>query len=152
MGLIGLNLLGILLWRFGKLFHERWLLWLYVMSVLGPQIGNQVGWATTEIGRQPWVVYGLMRTAEGVSKSVGAEQILGSLILFTLIYILLFALFIMHGAIYVVLKTEGELHDLMRSWVNNTIIFFVICYATTMMATLLHLPWQDKTGPHELLI
>ena len=94
MGLIGLSLLGILLWWFGKLFHARWLLWLYVVSVLGPQIGNQVGWATAEIGRQPWVVYGLMRTAEGVSKSVGAEQVLGSLILFTLIYILLFALFI----------------------------------------------------------
>ncbi len=50
------------------------------------------------------------------------------------------ALFMMHGAIYVVLKTEGELHDLMRSWVNNAIIFFVICYATTTMATLLYLP------------
>ena len=94
MGLIGLSLLGILLWWFGKLFQARWLLWLYVLSVLGPQIGNQVGWATAEIGRQPWIVYGLMRTSEGVSKSVGAEQILGSLILFTLIYILLFALFI----------------------------------------------------------
>jgi cytochrome bd ubiquinol oxidase subunit I len=94
LGLIGLSLLGILWWRFGKLFHARWLLWLYVVSVLGPQIGNQVGWATAEIGRQPWIIYGLMRTSEGVSKFVGAEQILGSLILFTLIYILLFALFL----------------------------------------------------------
>ena len=50
------------------------------------------------------------------------------------------ALFMMHGAIYVVLKTEGELHDLVRGWVNNAIIFFVICYATTTMATLLYLP------------
>jgi cytochrome bd ubiquinol oxidase subunit II len=50
------------------------------------------------------------------------------------------AMFMMHGAIYVVLKTEGELHDLVRGWVNNAIIFFVICYATTTMATLLYLP------------
>lgn len=94
MGLIGLSLLGILLWWFGRLFQARWLLWLYVFSVIGPQIGNQVGWATAEIGRQPWIVYGLMRTSDGVSRAVNSGQILGSLILFTLIYILLFVLFI----------------------------------------------------------
>ena len=65
-----------------------------MFSVLGPQIANQVGWATAEIGRQPWIVYGLMRTSDGVSKTVESGQILGSLILFTLIYVLLFALFI----------------------------------------------------------
>lgn len=50
------------------------------------------------------------------------------------------ALFMMHGAIYLVLKTEGPLHDRLRSWVNNAIIFFIICYATTTMATLLFVP------------
>lgn len=50
------------------------------------------------------------------------------------------ALFMMHGAIYVVLKTEGELHDKVRSWVNNTIIFFIICYMTTTMVTLIFVP------------
>lgn len=50
------------------------------------------------------------------------------------------ALFMMHGAIYVVMKTEGEMHEKVRGWVNNTIIFFVICYATTTMATLIYLP------------
>ncbi len=50
------------------------------------------------------------------------------------------ALFMMHGAIYVVLKTEGPLQAKVRSWVNNTIIFFIICYATTTMATLLYVP------------
>lgn len=94
LGLIGLSLLGILLWKLGRLFQARWLLCLYVFSVLGPQIGNQVGWATAEIGRQPWIVYGLMRTSDGVSRAVNSGQILGSLILFTLIYILLFVLFI----------------------------------------------------------
>jgi cytochrome d ubiquinol oxidase subunit II len=50
------------------------------------------------------------------------------------------ALFAMHGALYVVMKTEGELHDKVRGWVNNTIIFFIICYAITTMATLLYVP------------
>ena len=50
------------------------------------------------------------------------------------------ALFMMHGAIYVVLKTEGELHDKVRGWVNNTIILFIICYVTTTMVTLIFVP------------
>ncbi len=50
------------------------------------------------------------------------------------------SLFMMHGAIYGVMKTEGELHIKMRGWVNNAIIFFVICYVTTTMATLVYFP------------
>jgi len=50
------------------------------------------------------------------------------------------ALFMMHGAIYLVLKTEGPLHDKIRGWVNNTITFFIICYAFTTLATLLFIP------------
>ena len=50
------------------------------------------------------------------------------------------ALFMTHGAIYGVMKTEGELQIKLRSWVNNTIIFFIICYITTTMATLIYYP------------
>ena len=50
------------------------------------------------------------------------------------------ALFAMHGSIYVVMKTEGELHDKVRGWINHTIIFFIICYAVTTMATLIYVP------------
>ncbi len=50
------------------------------------------------------------------------------------------ALFMMHGAIYVVMKTDGELQNRIRGWVNNTIIFFVISYVTTTMATLIYYP------------
>ena len=50
------------------------------------------------------------------------------------------ALFMMHGAIYGVMKTEGKLHDKLRGWAMNCIIFFVICAAMTMMATLLYVP------------
>lgn len=50
------------------------------------------------------------------------------------------ALFMMHGSIYVVMKTEGEFHNRIRGWVNNCIIFFIICYATTTIATLVYVP------------
>ena len=50
------------------------------------------------------------------------------------------ALFMMHGSLYIVMKTEGELHDKVRGWVNNCIIFFIVCYAVTTMATLLYVP------------
>lgn len=50
------------------------------------------------------------------------------------------ALFMMHGSIYIVLKTEGEFHDVARGWVNKAIIAFVACYAATTMATFLYLP------------
>jgi cytochrome d ubiquinol oxidase subunit II len=55
------------------------------------------------------------------------------------------ALFMMHGAIYLVLKTEGNLHNSLRCWVNNTIIFFIICYAATTAATLLYVPHMLET-------
>jgi cytochrome d ubiquinol oxidase subunit II len=50
------------------------------------------------------------------------------------------ALFMMHGSIYVVMKTEGELHAQARGWVNNCIIFFIMCYAMVTVATLLYVP------------
>jgi cytochrome d ubiquinol oxidase subunit II len=50
------------------------------------------------------------------------------------------ALFMMHGSIYAVMKTEGSLQSKIRGWVNNTIIFFVICYVTTTMYTLIYYP------------
>lgn len=50
------------------------------------------------------------------------------------------ALFMMHGSIFVVMKTEGDLHNKIRNWIRNTIIFFVLCYVTTTMVTLLYVP------------
>lgn len=94
MFLIALTLYASFQWWRGKLFQQRWLLWVFVFSVFLPQIGNQVGWFAAEMGRQPWVVYGLLRTSDALSKAVTAEQVLFSLILFTIVYILLFILFI----------------------------------------------------------
>ena len=93
-GLIAIAMLGVLQWWRGKLFQQRWLLWIMVFSVLGPQLANQCGWFAAEMGRQPWVVYGLLRTSDGLSATVKANAVLTSLIMFTLIYLLLFAVFV----------------------------------------------------------
>jgi cytochrome bd ubiquinol oxidase subunit II len=62
------------------------------------------------------------------------------------------ALFMMHGAIYAVMKTEGPLHNQVRGWVNNCIIFFIICYAATTMATLIYVPHMAaRVRAHPLL-
>jgi cytochrome d ubiquinol oxidase subunit I len=92
--LIAISLLGVFFWWRGTLFKQKWLMWIFVFSVLLPQIANQIGWITAEVGRQPWIVYGLLRTSEGLSKAVEAGQVWFSLILFTIIYAGLFILFI----------------------------------------------------------
>jgi cytochrome d ubiquinol oxidase subunit I len=92
--LIGISVLGIFLWWRGTLFENRLIMKLFVLSVLGPQIGNQAGWFTAEVGRQPWLVYGILRTSDGLSKAVSSNHIIFSLFLFAFIYLLLFALFI----------------------------------------------------------
>jgi cytochrome d ubiquinol oxidase subunit I len=62
---------SILLWR-GRLFSARWMLWILLLCLPFPYIANTAGWITAEIGRQPWLVYGLMRTSAGYSKMVSA--------------------------------------------------------------------------------
>lgn len=100
-------------WR-GTLFQKRWLLWVCVISVLGPFIANEVGWMTAEVGRQPWIVHpNLIRDAAGsplfdaagmiqynlqegmltrkaVSEAIDGGQVLASIVMFSLIYGLLF--------------------------------------------------------------
>ncbi|MCB2205136.1 cytochrome ubiquinol oxidase subunit I [bacterium] len=80
-------------WR-GTLFDKRWLLWVFVFSIIGPYIANQAGWIAAEVGRQPWIVYGLLRTSDALSKAVSAEEVLTSIILFTIIYLFLFAIWL----------------------------------------------------------
>jgi len=94
MLLIGLSLLSLFLIYRNKLGSNKLFLQVLVLSVLLPQIANQIGWASAEIGRQPWIVYNLMRTKDALSKAVTAEHVWFSLILFTLIYALLFVLFL----------------------------------------------------------
>jgi cytochrome d ubiquinol oxidase subunit I len=82
-----------LLWR-GKLFQSRWVLWSLLLSFPFPYIANTAGWMTAELGRQPWVVYGLIRTSEGYSKYVSAGNSLFTLLGFMGIYTVTSILFI----------------------------------------------------------
>lgn len=94
MVLIALSLLATFYWWRGTLFDKKWLLWIFVYAAILPQIANQVGWFAAEMGRQPWVVYGLLRTSDAFSQAVTDNQIIFSLVLFLFVYTLLFALFI----------------------------------------------------------
>jgi cytochrome bd ubiquinol oxidase subunit I len=81
-----------LLWR-GRLYTTRSLLWLLLISFPLPYIANTAGWITAEIGRQPWLIYGLMRTSDGYSNTVSAGNGLFTLIGFMGLYLLLGLLF-----------------------------------------------------------
>jgi cytochrome d ubiquinol oxidase subunit I len=82
-----------LLWR-GKLFNARWMLWIVLLSLPFPYIANTAGWITAELGRQPWLVYGLMRTADGYSKTVSAGNGMFTLLGFMGMYTVLGILFL----------------------------------------------------------
>lgn len=78
----------------GKLYDDQWLLKVLVWSVPLPILATQLGWITAEVGRQPWIVYKLLRTLEGASPTVSAQEIGFSLTLFSVIYIALFAAYL----------------------------------------------------------
>jgi cytochrome d ubiquinol oxidase subunit I len=82
-----------LLWR-DKLFSARWMLWVLMLALPFPYIANTAGWMTAELGRQPWLVYGLMRTADGFSKMVSAGNAMFTLLGFLGMYTVLGILFL----------------------------------------------------------
>ena len=94
MGLILVSVLGAFFWWRGSLHRQRWLLWIFVFSVIGPELANELGWFSAEVGRQPWIVYGILRTSQGVSPHLQAGEVLASIVMFSLVYLLLGALFI----------------------------------------------------------
>ncbi len=111
------------IWR-GTLFRSRWLMGLFTVSVLGPFAANELGWVAAEVGRQPWLVYGLLRTEDGVSKAVPGEQILASIIMFGTIYLLLFLvwIFVLNHKIQDGPREEyaeiGPMEKRSRSWLD----------------------------------
>lgn len=94
MSIIGISFLGLFFWIRGSLFKNKWYLTILVFSILLPHAANQLGWASAEIGRQPWIVYGLLRTKDAVSVTVSYGELVFSLILFVFIYLLLLFLFL----------------------------------------------------------
>ncbi len=95
LGTIFIALMGLstlMLWR-GKLFIARPLLWVLMLAFPFPYIATTTGWMTTELGRQPWLIYGLMRTAEGSSATVHGGSVVFTLIGFAGLYFVLGLLF-----------------------------------------------------------
>ena len=90
--LIGLGAMGAWLARRGKLAGAHWFHRLAMLSVGLPLLANTTGWIVTEIGRQPWTVFGLMLTREAVSPSVSPAAVAISLSLFTIVYAVLAAI------------------------------------------------------------
>lgn len=82
-----------LLWR-RRLFNARWMLWILMLAFPFPYIANTAGWMTAEIGRQPWLIYGLYRTSEGASQMVSAGNAWFSLLGFMGMYTVLSVLFV----------------------------------------------------------
>lgn len=91
---IALTALGVfLLWR-RTLLTSRWYLWAVMLSLPLPYIANEAGWVVTCVGRQPWIIYGVLRTAQGYSPNVSTGEVIFTLIGFTGIYIVLGLLFL----------------------------------------------------------
>ena len=108
MVILGMYFIGVmalavfLLWR-KKLFDTKWFLKLLVFSIPLPIAACQFGWVAAEVGRQPWIVYGELRTAEAASVTVSSGEIMFSIILFSIIYGLL-------GTVYVYLLARKIKH------------------------------------------
>jgi len=88
------GLAALWLWR-GMLFQTRPLLWLLMLLLPFPYIANTAGWTAAELGRQPWLIYGLMRTYEGASPQVSAGNVTFTLLGFMGMYALLSILFLL---------------------------------------------------------
>jgi cytochrome bd ubiquinol oxidase subunit I len=84
----------LLLWR-KRLFDTPWVLWLLMLSMPFPFIANSAGWLTAELGRQPWLVYGLQRTTAGTSTMLSAGNVLFTLMGFAGVYLVLGLLYVM---------------------------------------------------------
>ena len=80
--------------RKGTLYHSRPMLWVLMLAFPFPYIANTAGWITAEVGRQPWLVYGLMRTAQGLSPRVSAGNAIFTLLGFMGMYTVLSMLFL----------------------------------------------------------
>ncbi len=77
------------LWATGRLFRYRALMWVFVGAVVPAYLGNQLGWISAEVGRQPWIVQGMLRTDAALSEMVTAEMVASSIAMFGTVYALL---------------------------------------------------------------
>jgi cytochrome d ubiquinol oxidase subunit I len=92
---IAIMLVALLLLSRHTLYESHWMLWILMMAAPLPYIANTAGWMTAELGRQPWLIYGLLRTANGTSPRVGAGNAWFTLIGFMGMYSVLSILFLL---------------------------------------------------------
>lgn len=92
--LIGVMFLSFILLRMGRLFSSRWMLWILMLAFPFPYIATIAGWMTAELGRQPWVVWQLMRTSQGTSPYVSGGNVAFSTLGFMGLYALLSFIFL----------------------------------------------------------
>jgi cytochrome d ubiquinol oxidase subunit I len=93
--LAGIMVLALLWLSLGRLFASKPMLWFLMLCAPFPYIATTAGWMTTELGRQPWLVYGLLRTDEGTSPLVHSGNVLFTLLGFWGLYLLLGLLFVL---------------------------------------------------------
>jgi cytochrome d ubiquinol oxidase subunit I len=99
--MVALGLLFIIISGIGTLllykeliFRFKWFLILLILNIPLPLIACQLGWITTEVGRQPWIVYGVLKTSQAVSTNVSANEVLLSLVFFSFLYLVITAFYV----------------------------------------------------------
>jgi len=103
MYFIFITLLGLFFMLEGTLLAKKWYLKILTWSIPLPILAIELGWVTAEVGRQPWAVYKMLRTSDAVSVTVTSGEILASIVMFALIYLLL-------GAVYLFLMMKEVRH------------------------------------------
>jgi cytochrome d ubiquinol oxidase subunit I len=91
---IGIMSLSLVYLVCGRLYEQKWLLWILMCALPFPFIANTAGWMTAEFGRQPWIIYNLMRTAEGYSDQVSTGNAVFTLLGFMGMYAFISILFL----------------------------------------------------------
>ena len=107
---VGVLLLGLFLWWRKRLYDSRWFLWILMLMLPFPYVANEAGWVVTEVGRQPWLVWGLMLTSQGSSPTVVAGETIFTLLGFAGIYTLLIIGFLFLVGRQISLGPGGTVH------------------------------------------
>jgi cytochrome bd ubiquinol oxidase subunit I len=108
---VAVFLVGLVLLVRRKIYEQRWFLWILMLMLPFPWLANLAGWTVSEVGRQPWIVWGLMRTSSGYSPTVVAGETIFTTLGFSGIYLMLGVLFLFLVGKQIALGTEATVHS-----------------------------------------